>query len=134
MRGLSQKYSTYVFIFPRRDSGDLWRVQKSPARETSDRFLHHNNAPAHTSSLLQQYLLKYSVAQLYQSPYSPDEASCDYRLDWRCRLRDIDSIIERLETNATKALKAILKYNFQECFDKWKHRYERLVQSNGDYF
>ncbi|GFX99867.1 histone-lysine n-methyltransferase setmar-like protein [Trichonephila clavipes] len=41
---------------------------------------------------------------------------------------------QTVETNATNALKAISKTDFQECFNKWKHRYEQLVQSNGDYF
>lgn len=41
---------------------------------------------------------------------------------------------QTVETVATNALKAIPKSDFQEYFNKWKHRYERLVQSNGDYF
>ncbi|XP_033213789.1 protein GVQW3-like [Belonocnema kinseyi] len=38
---------------------------------------------------------------------------------------------ETVETNGTNALKAITKSDFQESFNKWKHRYKRLVQSNG---
>ena len=40
-------------------------------------ILHHNNVPAHTSHLLQQFLAKHSTAQLQQPPYSPDLALCD---------------------------------------------------------
>lgn len=41
--------------------------------QTGDWLLHHNNAPAQVSNLVQQYLSKY-VTQLHQPPYSPDIA------------------------------------------------------------
>ena len=41
---------------------------------------------------------------------------------------------EMVETNTTSAVKAIPKTEFQDCFRKWKHRWERVVQSKGDYF
>ena len=41
---------------------------------------HHNNAPAHTSHLVQQFLAKHSTARLHQPPYSPDLAPCDFFL------------------------------------------------------
>ncbi|GFW09975.1 uncharacterized protein TNCV_4207401 [Trichonephila clavipes] len=51
----------------RRKRPQLW--------ESGDWLLHHDNAPAHTSNLVQQYLSKHSIAQLRQPPYSPDIAS-----------------------------------------------------------
>lgn len=39
-----------------------------------------------------------------------------------------------VEINTMNVLKAIPITNFQDCFRKWKHRYERVVQSNRDYF
>ena len=33
-----------------------------------------------------------------------------------------------------KKKKAIPKSAFEDCFKMWKHRWERVVQSNGDYF
>ncbi|XP_033232083.1 uncharacterized protein LOC117183040 [Belonocnema kinseyi] len=67
----------------------------------------------------------------------PDIAPCDFCLFTRLKVplkghRFDDK--ETAETNATNALKAIPESDFQECSNKWKHRYERLVQSNGDYF
>ncbi|GFU67918.1 histone-lysine n-methyltransferase setmar-like protein [Trichonephila clavipes] len=50
----------------RRKRPQLW--------ESGDWLLHHDNAPAHTSNLVQQYLSKHSIAQLRQPPYSPDIA------------------------------------------------------------
>ena len=42
--------------------------------------------------------------------------------------------IETIQSNATRELKAIPKSEFQDCFEKWKHRWNRVIQSSGDYF
>ena len=45
--------------------------------------------------------------------------------------------IETIQSNVTRELKAIAKSAFEDCFKMWKHRWdcwERVVQSNGDYF
>ncbi|GFX84360.1 mariner Mos1 transposase [Trichonephila clavipes] len=55
--------------------------RKRPLWEYGDWLLHHDNAPAHTSNLVQQYLSKHSIAQLRQPPYSPDIAPFGYFLD-----------------------------------------------------
>ena len=39
-----------------------------------------------------------------------------------------------VENNATSVLKAIPKSEFQDCFEKWKHRWNRVIQSSEDYF
>ena len=39
-----------------------------------------------------------------------------------------------VENNATSVLKAIPKSEFQDCFEKWKYRWNRVPQSSGDYF
>ena len=39
-----------------------------------------------------------------------------------------------VENNATSVFKAIPKSEFQDCFEKWKHRWNRVIQLNGDYF
>ena len=42
--------------------------------------------------------------------------------------------IETIQSNATRELNAIPKSAFEDCFKMCKHRWERVVQSNGDYF
>ena len=49
-------------------------------RQDGDWILHHDNAPAHTSHLVQQFLAKHGTAQLLQPSYSPDLAPCDFFL------------------------------------------------------
>ena len=42
--------------------------------------------------------------------------------------------IETIQSNVTRELKAIPQSAFEDCFKMWKHRWERVTQSNGDYF
>jgi hypothetical protein len=41
--------------------------------------LHHDNAPAHSTALVQAFLAKH-IIQVCQPPYSPDLAPCDFWL------------------------------------------------------
>ncbi|PNF38778.1 hypothetical protein B7P43_G12822, partial [Cryptotermes secundus] len=42
--------------------------------------LHHDNAPAHSSHLIQGFLAKHGILQVRQAPYSPDMAPSDFWL------------------------------------------------------
>jgi len=42
--------------------------------------LQHDNAPAHSTALLQAFLAKHHITQVCQPPYSPDLAPCDFWL------------------------------------------------------
>jgi len=56
--------------------------QKRPEKwRDGDWILHHNNGPAQTSHLVQQFLAKHGTTQLQKLPYSPDLlAPCDFFL------------------------------------------------------
>ena len=62
----------------------LWRFRESVRQKRPGKWrdgvwiLHHDNAPAHTSHLVQQFLTKHGTAQLQQPPYWPDLAPCDF--------------------------------------------------------
>jgi transposase len=43
-------------------------------------FLHHDNAPAHASLLIRDFLAKHETTVLPQPPYSPDLAPADFFL------------------------------------------------------
>jgi transposase len=40
--------------------------------------LHHDNAPAHSSHLIQSFLAKHGIPVVCLDPYSPDMAPCDF--------------------------------------------------------
>jgi transposase len=41
-------------------------------------MLHHDNAPAHTSPLVREFLAKHETTVVAQPPYSPDLAPADF--------------------------------------------------------
>jgi predicted N-formylglutamate amidohydrolase len=51
------------------------------------RQLHHDNAPAHSSQLIQTFLAKHNIPVFQQAPYSPDMASCDFWLFPRLKMQ-----------------------------------------------
>ncbi|KDR20158.1 hypothetical protein L798_05652, partial [Zootermopsis nevadensis] len=42
--------------------------------------LHHDNVPAHSSHLIQDFLAKHNIPLVLQAPYTPDMAPCDFWL------------------------------------------------------
>jgi hypothetical protein len=52
----------------RRKRPDLW--------ESRNWQWHHDNAPAHSSCLIQDFLAKHGISQIRQAPYFPDMAPC----------------------------------------------------------
>jgi hypothetical protein len=71
------------------------------------------------------------------SPYSPDLAPADFflfpKLKTSLKGRPFQ-IIEEIQENATRELRAIIESAFQEAFQQWKKRWERRIASRGDYF
>ncbi|UYV61065.1 AGO3 [Cordylochernes scorpioides] len=86
---------------------DLWK--------NKNWLLHHDNAPAHTSLLVRDFLAKNNTLMMLQPPTT-----------LRYARRDKDGI----EGGAEK----ILKNDFLKCFEDWKNRWHKLIISHGDYF
>ena len=76
---------------------------------------------------MQQFLAKHKIVQLREPPYSANIAPCDFWVFPKLK------IVLKGKSNATRELKSIPKSAFEDCFEMWKHRWERVVQSNGDY-
>jgi len=47
--------------------------------ERSDQ-LHYDNAPAHSTALVQAFLTKHHITKVCQAPYNPDLAPCNFWL------------------------------------------------------
>ena len=99
--------------------------------------LHHDTAPAHRAYSIMEFLTKFNIPVLPQPPYSPDIAPADFylfpKLKFSLKGKRFDSI-EDIQANTASVLNTLEKKKFQECFQKWKHRWSRCVQSEGDYF
>ena len=113
----------------RRKRPDLWQAGTWK--------LHQDNAPAHSSQLVQTFLAKHGIPVVRQAPYSPDMAPCDFWLFSKLKMPLKGTRFESREdimTNTTAELKAIPKDAFQKCFQQWCDRWERCVKSQGDCF
>ena len=99
-------------------------------------FLHHNNAPSHTSLVVQQFLAKKRIPVITQSPYSPDLALNDF---WLFPTQKMGfkgmrfATMEDIKSNATAELRKIPKEAFRRCFQQWQDRWSVCVHK-GTYF
>ena len=100
-------------------------------------FLHHDNAPSHTALVLRDHFAKNSTHIVPQPPYSLDLAPCDFwlfpKLKRPLRGHRFD-MIEEIQAESKKVLKAIPEIEFNKCFDDWKKRWHKCIISGGDYF
>ena len=118
----------------------LWYAvrRKSPKNgKTNSWFLLHDNALAHGSVLVKDFLAKNNVATLEHPPHSPELDPGDFYLfPWlksavKGRLFcDATDIIK----NATEELKRLSRNGFQECFEHFYSRWQKCIGAQGDYF
>jgi hypothetical protein len=82
-------------------------------------------------------LAKHATTVLPQPPYSPYLAPADFflfpKLKSTPKGRRFESI-EAINTNLLAHLRSIPKTAFQECFRTLKKRWQRCLQSRGEYF
>ena len=108
---------------------ELWR--------TGDWFFHHDNTPAHSALRTREFVAKHSITVLPHPPYSPNLVACDFflfpMLKRPLKRRKFETNAE-IKANATKELKGIRKEAYLDCFHKWKHRWDKCVRWEGEYF
>jgi histone-lysine N-methyltransferase SETMAR len=112
--------------------------RKRPEKWAANNWvLLHDNAPAHRSLLVGNYLAKNNVTTLEHPPYSPDLAPADFFLFPRLksslkgkRFADVEDVRE----NATKVLKDIQENEFHKCFEQLYDRWGKCVVAGGEYF
>lgn len=113
----------------RKKRPDLWK--------NNSWLLHHDNAPAHSSLLVRNFLAKNNTVVMPQPPYSPDMAPCDFflfpKLKRPMKGRRFSSI-EEIKAESLRMLKDMPKSEYQECFEDWKKRWHKCIISGGDYF
>jgi hypothetical protein len=105
--------------------------------ESRNWHLHYDNAPTHSLRLIQDFLAKHGIPQVRQAPYSTDMAPCDFWLFPKLKMLLKGFRFESREDimkNATARLVAIPKEDFQKCFQQWKERWVKCVESQGGCF
>ena len=88
----------------------------------------HDNAPAHKSATVQEYLKESGLDVLDHPPYSPDLVPCDFWLFPRLKemLRG-----HRFESHC--GIGSVV-YHYRAAFRKWVDRCKMCVEADGKYF
>jgi len=100
-------------------------------------FLHHNNAPSHTSFAVREFLVQHNITTLPHPPYNLDLAPCDFFLfpKLKTHLKGHNfGTVENVQAAATRALNNISSEDFVHCYEEWQQRWNRCVRSQGAYF
>lgn len=110
-------------------------------RRTVTGFKHvrllHDNAPAHTSQIVREFLKSEKVTVLPHPPYSPDLAPCDFFL-----FPKLKNFLSGRRYNSRQAvgsavsqcLRGIPKSAYRDAFQKWIHRLKLCISNHGEYF
>ena len=100
-------------------------------------LLYHDNAPAHSSLLVRNFLAKNNTVIMPQPSDSPDLAPCDFFLFPRLK-RPMKgrrfATIEEIKTESLRELKDIPKSAYQKCFEDWRKCWHKCIISEGDCF
>jgi len=96
--------------------------------------LHHDNAPAHTAFIVNDYLAKSRVPQ---PPYSPDVPPADFFLFPRIKSQLKGKhwgTVNNIQEATTRALRDLPVDVFQGVFLAWKTRLQKCIDAGGSYF
>ena len=99
--------------------------------------MHHDNAPAHTTLSVREFLATKQITVSEYPAYSPDLAPSDFFLFPKIkeilkgRLFDDN---DDIRSKTTAALKAIPQNQYQNRFEGWTRRSHLCIASQGKYF
>jgi transposase len=100
-------------------------------------MLQHDNAPAHVSLLIREFLTNQEMTVMPQPPYSPDLAPADFflfpKLKSTLKGRRFQ-MVEEIKEISLQDLRAIPQNMFQDAFQNWKKRWEQCINSRREYF
>ena len=96
---------------------------KRPNLRQGENWIHHDNAPAHRSFLVSEFLAKKKKLPGLP-PYSPDLASADFLGRWFASASDV-------KIHATSDLREVTKDGSRKCFRQWYESWQSGVSSSG---
>ena len=97
----------------------------------------HDNAPAHKSATVQEYLKESGLDVLDHPPYSPDLSLCDFWLSPRLNEMLAGHRFESrcgIGSAVYQCLQHIPKEDYRAAFRKWIDRCKMCVEADGAYF
>jgi histone-lysine N-methyltransferase SETMAR len=112
----------------RKKRPDLWR---------DGWILHQDNAPAHNALSVKQFLAEKNITVLEHPAYSPDLAPCDFYLFPKIKsvLKGTHFLsIDEVKSKTAQVFRGLTVNDLQNCFERWQHRLQLCVNSEGNYF
>jgi transposase len=109
--------------------------RKRPEKwENNSWILHHDNAPAHTSLVVRQFLASKNTIVIPHPLYSPDLAPCDFFLFPNMKFRLKGRHFDTIEEIQAESQEVLTLEDFQGCMGSWKKRWDRCIHAQGDCF
>ena len=110
---------------------------RRPVTGTSRIMILHDNASAHKTGAVTQYLSENRITTLPHPAYSPDLAPCDFWLF--PKLKELlagnkYTRVQDLSKAVNSELRGIPKEEYRAAFDKWRRRLQLCIQRGGEYF
>ena len=128
-RSLAMVYISYQQVLYR----DLIRaMRKKRAPQLSTMLFHHDNAPSHRASKIQETIDRRSIKVLGHPPYSPDLTPCDF-FKKILRGRKFDDIPD-LQRAVQSAIASLGPCAYKNCFISWVRRCRKCISFKGEYF
>jgi hypothetical protein len=92
-----------------------------------DCFLYHDDAPAHKTISVKQFLAQKSITEMEHTPYFPHFVANDFwlfpKIKSALKGRTFQDT-EDIQRNVTTALKSVPQQDLLKCFQQWQHRTE----------
>jgi transposase len=86
---------------------------------------------------VKQFLANKNITVMEHPPYSPDLAPCDFYLFPKIKsvLKGTYFLsVEDVKVQTTEILNSLTENDMQNCFERWQHRMQLCVNSEGNYF
>ena len=128
---------TSIYLNVLKRLGEAVRRKRPEAWTNNTWMLHHDNAPAHASLLIREFLTKHETTVVPQPPFSPYLAPADFclfpKLKSSLKGRRFQTV-EEMEGNSIRDLRAIPQNTFQDAFQNGKKRWARCIWCGEEYF
>ena len=112
-------------------------ARRRPRTRNRGMLLHHDNAPAHRSHVVVDFLASEHIQEVGHPPYSPDLAPCDFfvfpnvkRLMRGIRYESPEAAVEAF----TELVEGLPPSAWASCWTKWFERMQLCIDTNGEYF
>ena len=126
---LAKGLGYYVEVL--RDFRKRFRRKRPALFKSGQWHFHQENAPAHNSILVIDYLTKMGIKTVPHPLYSPDLAPCDFFLFPKFRGCRYETT-EEMKEAVTKVIDTLTQEDFDGAFQKLLERYHKCIAAGGD--